>query len=57
VATPGFDDAEKRSKAQSNNVLRDWMTVTRDRKRLGALVEEKLGLNEGDFTSLCRHKN
>ncbi len=50
----GFVDADKRSKVQSNNVLRDWMTVARDRKRWGALVEEKLGLSEGDFTSLYK---
>ena len=51
----GFVDAEKRSKVQSNNVLRDWMTVARDRTRWGALVEEKLGLKEGDFTSLYKN--
>ena len=50
----GLVDADKRSKVQTNNVLREWMTVARDRKRWGALVEEKLGLSEGDFTSLYK---
>ena len=50
----GFVDADKKSKVQSNNVLRDWMTEARDRERWGARVEERLGLAEGDFTSLYK---
>ena len=50
----GFVDADKKSKVQSNNVLRDWMTEARDRERWGARVEESLGLAEGDFTSLYK---
>ena len=48
----GFTDGTRR--AQTNYVLMDRMTVAKGRGRWGALVEEKLGLTAGAFTSLYK---